>query len=117
MTLSDKDLASIQAAQEVLLPDTVYVQRLTRTEDDAGGASEVWATVSTTTGRVAMSSGSEQVIADRIGAVVTYMVTLPHDTALLQGDQLQINSRQFAIVSILNRSQKTAMRVVCTEVL
>lgn len=114
---STRDLAKIRAEREKLLPETVYVQRLTRTSDDAGGASEAWSTVATVRGSLEQSKGNEQVLADRIGAVLTYTATLPYDTEILHGDRLQVNGRQYQIETTLDRSEKTALRIICVEVL
>jgi len=114
---STNDLAKIRAEREKLFSETVYVQRLTRTSDEAGGSSEVWATVATVSGNLVQSGGNERVIADRIGAVLTYTASLPYDTDVRQGDQLQINGRQYKIETELDRSEKTALRVICVEVL
>jgi len=110
------DLDKIRAEQAKLMPETVYVQRLTRVSDAAGGWTEVWQTVATTKGRIATQSGIET---KRGGAIVTDMsiiVTLPHDTDLRQSDRLQIGGKQYEIESILERSEKTALRVVVKSV-
>lgn len=114
---STNDLNKIRAEREKLLSETVYVQRLTRISDEAGGSSEVWATVATVAGSLVQSGGNERVIADRIGAVLTYTATIPHDTEILQGDRLQVNGRQYQVETILERSEKTALRIICVEVL
>jgi SPP1 family predicted phage head-tail adaptor len=114
---STNDLNKIRAEREKLLSETVYVQRLTRTSDTAGGSSEAWQTVYTVDGSLVQSSGNERVIADRIGAVLTYTATLPYDTDVLQGDRLQVNGRQYQIETILDRSEKTSLRIICVEVL
>lgn len=113
--ISDKDLEKWQDEQEKLMTDTVYVQRITRTTDSAGGASESWATQATVSGRLALASGREQIMADRLGAVITHVATLPHDTDVLQGDQLQIDSVQYHVESVLKRTKQSALRVLCVE--
>lgn len=114
--ISDNDLAKIQAEQTALMSETVYVQRITRTSDSAGGASEVWSTVATVAGRVALASGREQVAANRLGSVTSYVVTLPADTEVLHGDQLQVNGVQYQVEVVLPRSKQTALRVLCAVV-
>lgn len=114
--ISDDDLAKIQAEQEALMTDTVYVQRITRTADSAGGSSEAWTTVETTIGRLALASGREQVMADRIGAVISHTATLPIGTDINRGDRLQVNGIRYQVESVLTRSKQSALRVLVAEV-
>lgn len=114
--LTDQDVAAMKTAQESNLPETVYIQRLTRISDEAGGWDESWQTVATTNGRVGEPSGRELELAGAIGTIYAHIVTLPSDTELLETDQLQINATQYRINVILRRSQKTALRILVTEV-
>jgi len=43
-------------------------------------------------------------------------VTLPHDTELRQDDRLQLSGTQYEVKAILDRSEKTALRVVVSKV-
>lgn len=112
------DLTKMQAEQEKQMPETVYVQRLTRVSDGAGGWSEVWNTVATTKGRIGLANWqpNEAEIAGRVQNRQKYVVTLPADTELTEQDRLQINGRQFEIIGIARRSEMTALRVTCVEV-
>ncbi|MEZ0396830.1 MAG: phage head closure protein [Anaerolineales bacterium] len=114
---STSDLSKIRAEQNKLLTETVYIQRLTRTSDGAGGWSEVWQTVATTKGRIAPSQrGGENVQGGAITAYGEYIVTLPHDTELQQDDRLQVNGTQYELEAIMERSEKTALRVLVKKV-
>jgi SPP1 family predicted phage head-tail adaptor len=106
------DLEKIRAEQVRLMPETVYIQRLTRTPDGAGGWTEIWQSVATTKGRIATQDGGETKRGGAITADVTLIVTLPHDTDLRQDDRLQIGGKQYEIVNVLERSEKTALRAV-----
>jgi len=115
---STNDLAKIRAEQNKLMPDTVYIQRLTRTSDGAGGWTETWQTVATTKGRIASSQrgAGEAVQGGAVTAYGEYIVTLPHDTELQQDDRLQISGTQYEVKAIFERSEKTALRVWVSKV-
>lgn len=113
------DLEKIRAEQNKLMPDTVYIQRLTRTSDGAGGWAETWQTAATTKGRITPNQrqAGEVVQGGAVTAYGEYIVTLPHDTELRQDDRLQISGTQYEVVAILDRSEKTALRVLVSKVL
>lgn len=115
---STNDLAKIRAEQVKLMPDTVYIQRLIRISDGAGGWNEVWQTVATTKGRITPSQRQtgETVQGGAQAAYAEYIVTLPYDTELRQDDRLQIASTQYDVIAILERSEKTAMRVIVSMI-
>jgi len=106
------DLQKIRAEQAKLMPETVYVQSLTRVSDGAGGWTETWQTVATTKGRISTQGGGETKRGGAVTAEVSIVVTLPHDTDLRQEDRLQIGGKQYEIENIFERSEKTALRVV-----
>jgi SPP1 family predicted phage head-tail adaptor len=112
------DLDKIRAEQNKLMPETVYVQRLTRTSDGAGGWTEAWQTVATTKGRLAPSQrgAGEAERGGAMSAYAEYVATLPSNTELQQADRLQINGTQYEVEAILDRSEKTALRVICVKV-
>lgn len=117
--LEADELAGMKATQELNLPETVFVQELTETSDGAGGSSQAWNTTVTTTGRIAPlgNSGEEREIARRLGNVQAYVITLPVATVVDEQSELQISGRQFQINATLKRSNQTALRLVCVEVL
>lgn len=112
------DLTKMRQTQEEQMPETVYVQSLTRSSDSAGGWSESWSTSATTKGRIGVSDWqpSEAEIAGRVQNRQKYVITLPAGTTLTEQDRLQINGRQFEIIGIAQRSEATALRVTCVEV-
>jgi SPP1 family predicted phage head-tail adaptor len=112
---STSDLDKIKAEQEKLMPETVYVQRLTRTSDGAGGWSESWQTIATTKGRIAAKSGDENELGGKTTTITTYLITLPANTELTNTDRLQINGQQYQIITPLDRSEKTALQVICEK--
>lgn len=115
--MTSTDLAKIRAEQNKLLPDTVYIQRVVRTSDGAGGWSEAWQTAVITQGRMVPGQrAGETVQGGMIAAYGEYVVTLPHDTGLQQDDRLQISGTQYEVKAILDRSEKTALRVLVSKV-
>lgn len=112
------DLTKMREEQEKQMPETVYIQRLTRTSDGAGGWSEAWNTIATTKGRIGLTNWqpSEAEIAGRVQNQQKYVITLPADTELTEQDRLQIDGGQFEIIGIARRSEATALRVTCVEV-
>ncbi len=111
--MTSSDLATIRAEQNRLLPDTVYIQRVVRTSDGAGGWSKAWQTITTVKGRIAPSQrAGEAMQGGAMTAYGEYIVTLPHDTELQQDDRLQISGTQYEVKAILDRSEKTALRVL-----
>ena len=107
----------MQAVQNSNLPETAYVQRLTRTADGEGGYTEAWNTVTTTTARIGEPKGEfEKEIAGKISVGVAYVITLPSSVALDLTDQIQINSKNYKVHwTNKDKTQKTALLVVVTE--
>lgn len=112
------DLKRMRTDQEKLMTETVYVQRLSKTSDGAGGYTETWSTVATTKGRIAPStqSGSEELIGGKISPTAEYVITLPWNADVRHSDQLQITGIQYDVVKVEERTRKTALRVLCNRV-
>lgn len=112
------ELEKMRVEQEKLMKETVYVQRLTKMQDDTGGWNEAWITVLTIKGR----TGNKQTrtVESMVGGQVTlkseFVITLPADTMLQEDDRLQINGKQYAITRILSHTEQTALQVECVEV-
>lgn len=116
--LSDGELNDMRKQQEENLPETVYIQAATETSNGAGGRSQVWATVTTTKGRIGEvgKDPQEREIAGRLGNMTPYVITLPVGTVVTEKNQLQINGRQFQVHGAARKSHQTALRLVCSEV-
>ncbi len=116
--LTERELEQMRTQQDKALPETVYIQRLTRVMNDTGGWSETWATVATVKGRIGPSGkeAEEREIAGRLGVTQAYTATRPAGTERDESDRLQIDGRQFEVKGVIRRSQATALRVVCVEV-
>jgi hypothetical protein len=110
------ELEKMQADQEETMSETVYVQRLTRTQDGGGGWSDVLSTVETTKGRIGNKSFSKGEFGGQETPFQVYVITLPWDTELQEGDQLQINGVNYAIQVQLSHTEQAALQVECVRV-
>jgi len=115
--LSDEQLAAMKAVQDSNLPETAYIQSLTKTSDGEGGFTEAWTTITTTTARIGEPKGElEREIAGKIGVGMVYVITLPSETVLDLANQIQISSVNYKVHwTNKNKSHKTALRAVVTE--
>lgn len=107
----------MKAVQDSNLPETAYIQALTKTSDGEGGYTEAWTTITTTTARIGEPKGElEHEIAGKLGVGMVYVITLPSDTEVLDTDQIQINSINYHVHwTNANKTQKTALRAIVTE--
>lgn len=115
--LSNEQLAAMKAVQDSNLPETAYIQALTKTSDGEGGFTEAWNTVTTTTARIGEPKGEfEREIAGKIAVGMAYVITLPSETVLDLANQIQINSKNYKVHwTNKEKSHKTALRVIVTE--
>jgi SPP1 family predicted phage head-tail adaptor len=115
--LTDAELTAMRDVQGSHLPEIIYIQSLTKTSNGAGGWTEVWNTSATANGRISATSGKELLLAGKVTSSAMYTVTLSDDTALTTKNRLQINGEQYQVVSLLNRSEQTALRVICEKLM
>lgn len=93
------DMAPFRELVILGMPDTAQLRRDENTSDSAGG----YTTTTTTQGSFScrlepLGGGSEQVIAERIGATRARKVTFPTGVALSEGDDLRINGQLYEVV-------------------
>lgn len=117
MLLTDGNLAKLRKTQELNLPETAYIQSLSVT-NGADGWSESWQTKVTKPARLGEPKGEqEKTTASTIVGKTTYVVTLPADTDVSDEDRIQINSVDYRVHwTNKNKTNKTALRVLVTEV-
>ena len=115
--LSATELGAMRAAVEASLPDMCEVQRVTLAAGSYGEQTESWKSIATVACRVAPAGGlpQERVMAERLGNVSTWTVTLPALTDVRVGDRLLVGTRTFAVAGVLARSEEIVRRVVCSE--
>ena len=116
--LNARELASIRAEAERLLPDTCEIQRATRTTGGDGETVETWSTIATAACRVSPGRGPiEQEIGARLTSVNFWIVALPVPTDVRADDRVLVGSRTFEVVGVMGpRTNEISRRVACVEV-
>lgn len=111
------ELRKMQLEQEKHMPETVYIQQLTKTLDDTGGWSEAWTTIATIKGRLGVlkSRTFEGELGGQVQEAKGFVITLPADTVLQESDRLQVNGKQYVIKQPLSHTEHTALQVECVE--
>src|SRR5262249_1340871 len=90
-------------------PDTATILRRTLVDDGNGGQETTYANAGTTACRISFAgSKSELTLKDRqIGGRITpqqeWIVTLGHDSDVLETDRLEINGSTYEVISSLRR--------------
>lgn len=112
MGLSTDELSGMRAAINQLLPDACYVLTATNVSDGAGGVTVSWGTTGTTTCRLDVVSGMEQLTGGAIQPYTKYMVSLPYDTTLTQSNRIKVGTNTYSVKSInLGQSWSAVARV------
>lgn len=106
----------MRAALELSLPETAIINRATRISDGMGGHTTSMAAIGTADCRLSPVSGDERKIAEQLGAVSMWTVTLPALTPIDEADLLLIDNRLFEVKYIRAfRSFEISRRVLVTE--
>lgn len=117
--LSTSDLTAMRATLAGSMPDSVAISRVTSVSDGYGGGTETWATAATVAGRVSPSgyAPDERAVAQRLGNVSSWVITLPALTDVRVTDRLVVGARSFEVKAVLGaRSYEVSRRAVCIEV-
>jgi head-tail adaptor len=80
-----------------VLTDSAQVMRLTRTPDASGGTTETYADQGAIPCHVGPTGGGELIVADRLGLVDTYTITVPAGTDVRVTDRLVANGLTFHV--------------------
>lgn len=116
-TLEDAIGAAILDA----LPDLLAVERVTRTPDSSGGSTESYQEV-VGLGAVPCriwptGMGGEAIVADRLGLVDPYTVTVPYPTDIRDNDELVSHGLRFHVQAApAIRSGGVVQRILATVV-
>jgi hypothetical protein len=116
--LSDADLATMRATQEVALPETCTRVRTPLVADGQGGYTKGTATTATLACRVS-SRGlpSEYLQMATATGKELRMVTLPHGSDVKRTDTLLIDGVTYQVIGFASAGDwETALRVVCEVV-
>lgn len=89
---------AIGAALLDVLTDQVQVKRLARTPDTSGGSTEAYADHgSPIPAYIAPSGGGELIVADRLGLIDAYTITVPWGSDILDSDRLAAGGLTFQV--------------------
>lgn len=113
------ELAAMQAVAAASLDITgCQIQRATPADDGYGHTTKTWATIATVT--AGMAKPSAQVMtqyAGRIGALASWVVSLPLGTDVKADDQLLIIGQTLRVQADLTQSSySTLTQVLATEI-
>ena len=98
-------LAAMRAAILDLMPDTCNVVSLTHTSDGQGGWTDTRATVGTSiVCRLDALQGKEVQTGGAVQPYMTYMLSLPYDTAVLPAYVIEHGGANYAVKTV-NRGQ------------
>lgn len=97
-----------------MLRTPVTFQRLTRTSDGAGGATQSWAAIAgaPTRGHVKSMSGSERFASARVEATATHRVTVRYFAGLTEADRVVFGGRLYSIKFINNIEQRNRWLII-----
>lgn len=116
--LNAEQIGKMRKTQDLNLPETAYIQQLTKTSDGEGGYTETWTTTATVNARIGEPKGEyEKAQAARITVDVVNVITMPAATALLDTDQVQINGINYRVHwTNRDKSHITALRAIVSKV-
>lgn len=116
--LSADELTAIQAAASASFDQPCVVKRATDTQDTTGYTTHPWTTVTTTTARMAVPTGSYmQMIADKLSDLKTWLVSLPVGTSVQQNDLLIVGGQTLTVQTVFApQSYQASVRLLASEV-
>ncbi len=100
------------------LNNRIAIQSASRTPDGAGGATEVWATITNGTvwARIEPASAFEAFAAAQLQHRVTHKITMRYLGTVASGMRVLFGSRRFNIRGIKNIGERNAvMELTCEE--
>ena len=99
------------------MPGTCSVKHTPVVADGYGGQTAGTATSTSYACRVAVTSGSELVMAGKLTQRLAWMVTLPHDASVDSADTIVYGARTFEVLAVLAGAEwTTATRCIAVEV-
>jgi len=85
-----------------MLRHTIVIERLTRTDDNAGGYTDSWATWKTVKASIKNVSGTERLHSQRLDAEVSMKMTIRYIDGLTEIDRVSFRSKVYQIRYIDN---------------
>jgi SPP1 family predicted phage head-tail adaptor len=112
--LTAAELSAIRTTAADALPDTAIIQNYTSVSDGGGGQTQTWTAAGTMDCRIAPIVGmgaNEDQSGGRISADAQFIVTLPYNAAVTTDSRLVIDSNNYNVEAIRERSWNATTRV------
>lgn len=114
--LTTAELTSMQTTQALTFTETCTISRRTLSSDSAGGYTDSWSTVATTSCRLSPMSANEIIVAGQQKIVAGWKATLPVSTDVRGEDRIVVGSRSFEVTSVQKtKTRETAKVCLCQE--
>lgn len=108
---------AVAGAFLAVLTDSLVVHRLTRTPDSSGGTTETYAAqAGTVPCLVAPTGGGELIVADRLGLVDTYTISVPDSADILVTDRLVVGGTTYHVQYVPQGTALAVRGVIATVV-
>lgn len=104
---------------DLALPDTCRIQRVTTVSDGRGGTTTTEATIGTVRCALDVSgmSGSEYVAGSVESVNLPYVITMPYGTDVTEQDTIDVGDRTFAVETVRSGGDyEIAVEAACREV-
>lgn len=111
--LSAADIAFMEDTQELAMPGTVVIERVTLTPDGMGGQYEAWTGIGTVIGRIypQRTMGLESVGGAQVLSEMKWWGTLPTGTIIYAQDRLYYGNSTWEVIRVNNDEMwQTAVR-------
>ena len=113
------DLTWMREEVEKAMPDTCNILSVTQTSNGRGGFTESWGTASASVSCRAdamIGADSDTVVGASERVYDRYVVTVPHDTTIAEGNRIEVNGYTLSVNSVDHpKSEATCLRVYCYE--
>jgi len=109
--LTAAELASMRSEAATALPGTAVISTQAWVSDGGGGGTTTPTPAGTVDCRLTPMAADEQEQGDRISAAAQYLITLPSDATITVDDRITIDSIDFNVEAIRDRSWNLTTRV------
>ncbi len=105
MAIDTAMLSAMREAIGELLPDTCNILSLTSTSDGAGGYSETWGTMTTSSCRLDVKEVRDIVSGGAVQSYIKTMLSVPYDTSITELNRVEHGGVTYAVVAPTNSDQ------------
>jgi hypothetical protein len=99
--LTPSDIHLMRTTVERAMPGTAVIYSLAGSADGMGGQIDTQAPSGTVSARLDYLSGSEAEIASRIAERASYVLTVPHDTAIAESGEVVYATVRYQVTAVL----------------